>query len=256
MEERKKKEREFHNRLMDESIRGHRPSNKFYSVVRRSRKLMDDWLQAQSQGRWALDFGCGDGSTTIELAQNGAQAVGIDISDKSLLEAKNSAAVKGVQDKAHFLVMDGENLGFTDDSFDIIVVRAILHHLDLDRALRELARVLKKDGTILCHEALADNPLIRFYRRRTPDERTAWEVDHLLHASDLKVAKRYFDKVDAQFFHFFVLAAVPFRKTRVFNGLLRVLEALDSFFLRLPLMKRLAWQTAFTLAEPKKVARN
>jgi len=256
MEERKQKEREFHNLLQKKHSEDRRSSDKFYSIVRRSDALMKSWVRARSENRWALDYGCGDGSYTILMAKGGAQAVGIDISDVSLQNAKKCAVQEGIDRRAQFLVMDCESLAFADNSFDIIVSRAILHHLDLDKALAELARVVKKEGAIICIEALADNPLIQMYRRITPNERTEWEIDHVLRAKDLKVAKTYFGKVDVKFFHLFTLAAVPFRNSRIFKALLSVLEIADSVALRLPFLKRMGWQMVFVLSEPNNALAN
>lgn len=252
MESRKQKEREFHNVLQQKGSDGARSSNKFYSVVRRSDAFMKDWLRGHCRNRWALDYGCGDGSYTILMAKSEAHAIGIDISDVSLHRAKESAALAGAVENAHFFVMDCESLAFADSAFDIIVVRAILHHLELDKALAELARVLKKDGQVICIEALADNPLIQLYRRMTKKDRTEWEAEHLLRVKDLRVVARYFGRVDVRFYHLCNLAAVPFRNTRIFERLLGWLEAIDSVVLRVPFVKRMAWQVALVLGDPNK----
>ena len=97
--------------------------------------------------------------------------------------------------------MDAERLAFQDRSFDVIVVNGVLHHLELREAYVELARVLKKNGRIMCIEALAHNPLINLYRRKTPHLRTEWEVDHILRMRDIEIARKYFGKVRVRFFH-------------------------------------------------------
>ncbi len=253
MEERKQKEREFHNQLLsDEQDPGARPSNKFYSIARRNKRFIEDWVISRSRNASVLDYGCGDGSCAILVAKHGAFAVGIDISDVAIHNAKQSAARQELDGKAHFLIMDCESLGFPDNTFDLIVIRAILHHLKLDKALSELVRVLKKDGVMICAEGLADNPLIQLYRRMTPAERTEWEIDHLLRVKDLKTIKRYFGKAETRFFHLATLAAVPFRNTPIFRPLLGLLEAVDSVALRVPLVQRLAWQAVLVLERPNK----
>ena len=56
----------------------------------------------------------------------------------------------------------------------------------------------------------------------------------------------------ARFFHLAVLAAVPFRKTRIFKLLRGMLEAIDNAILKTPLLGKYAWMMVFTLAKPKK----
>ena len=59
-------------------------------------------------------------------------------------------------------IMDCENLGFKDNSFDLIFGRAILHHLNLEKSSKEISRVLCKNGKAVFIEHLGMNPLINF----------------------------------------------------------------------------------------------
>ena len=72
--------------------------------------------------------------------------------------------------------MPGERLTYPDNSFDMAVGFAILHHLDIPLALSQLRRVLKPGGRAFFAEPLASNPLIRVYRRLTPQYRTPDET--------------------------------------------------------------------------------
>lgn len=147
--------------------------------------------------------------------------------------------------------MDAENLDFAADTFDVIVCNGVLHHLDIDAALPELARVLKPDGVIVAMEALGYNPLINLYRKMTPHLRTAWETDHILTLTELNKAKKYFRQVDVRYFYLATLAAIPFSGTPLFRPVMVIVEALDALLMRLPLIKLMAWQMVFTLKNPK-----
>ena len=85
----------------------------------------------------------GNGSFAHWLAGIGADAHGIDISPVSIENAKKQAENQGVSDKVTFHVMDAEATTFPDDHFDYAVINGILHHLDLEKAYSELARILK-----------------------------------------------------------------------------------------------------------------
>lgn len=257
LEDRKKKEIEFHDtvRSLDEqdpSYEFHFSRRKFYSVTRKSREYFDRLVRENCAGKRVLDYGCGEGDLSVFYARNGGIVTGIDISEVGLQKARQRAAEEGLSDRVEFVNMDCENLEFADDSFDLICESGVLHHLDVNRAYPSLARVLRPDGKIICNEALGHNLVIQLYRRMTPQQRTAWEADHILRKREIHLAKRYFSKVDEKFFHLCALLAVPFRNSSVFGSILGLLEHADSVLLSLPLVKWQAWQTVFVLAAPNK----
>jgi len=157
-----------------------------------------------------------------------------------------------VEKHCRYVVMDAEATTFPDNTFDLIVEYGALHHLDYAKAMKELQRIVKPTGAILCIEALRHNPIIHFYRKRTPHLRTAWEVDHIIGTGHLKWSRQYFSGVKSKCFHLAVLAAVPFRKTRLFRPLRKLLDSVDNLMLRVPFIGRFAWQCVYILSEPKK----
>jgi len=68
----------------------------------------------------------------------------------------------------------------------------------------------------------------------------------------LDIVRRYFDEVRVKFFHLAVLAAVPFRKTRMWRPLRIFFDQIDSFLLRGELIGKYAWIMIFTMTKPKK----
>jgi 2-polyprenyl-3-methyl-5-hydroxy-6-metoxy-1,4-benzoquinol methylase len=148
----------------------------------------DDWLAHETWIRPAfaslgplagldvLDFGCGHGMASVVLARQGARVVGFDLSPGYLQEARRRAEANGVA--VSFVQADGERLPFASSSFDRVWGNAVLHHLDLSRAARELVRVLKPGGRAVFCEPWGDNPFLSAARRwlsypgkqRTPDE--------------------------------------------------------------------------------------
>ena len=257
LESRKQEEIDFHNKLRDASLRENQKdfekltsNRKYYSIARSSKEFFESWLKAHCNGKRVLDYGCGDAPFSFLAAQHGADVTGVDISDVSVENCKEIARQKGLDARTTFKVMDCEALDFPDETFDVIFVAGVLHHLDLDRAFRELRRVLKPQGTVIAYEALAHNPLIHLYRLLTPHLRTEFETHHILKVGSLKLARKYFRSVTPRFFHLFALLAVPFRNLRGFSPILRMLEALDAAILRLPIVRRNAWMMIFTLSKP------
>lgn len=107
------------------------------------------------RGRTVVDVGCGDGSLTRHFAGEGAQAIGIEISEEQLARARKADPVPG----ADYRVGRGEALPLEDASVDAVVFSNSFHHLPLavmSDALAEAARVLKPQGTLVVVEPIAE----------------------------------------------------------------------------------------------------
>lgn len=255
MEDRKQKELDFHNKVriieaeknsdMYEALSKRR---RFYSINRKSDDFFKNYIIENCKGKKVLDYCCGEGDISIFISQNGGNTTGIDISPVSISHAIEKA--KGLN--IAFIAMDGEKLEFSDNYFDLIVCSGVLHHLDIDKAYKELLRVIRPEGKIICNEPLMHNPVFQLYRKSTPNLRTEWETEHILKRKDIKLAEKYFNKVDMKFFHLVSFLAVPFYGTKLFNPVLKILESIDSLILKMPLLKWWAWQVIFILSSPKK----
>lgn len=267
MDSRKVEEIQFHDRLREKSfdqrwsldaeerLTGNPlwSNFKYYAIERRSVEYMHDWLLANCPGRVVLDYGCGNGEESLFAAQHGArEVVGIDISPVAIENSRQRAEQEGANKVARFQVTDGEKLDFPENSFDLAMEYGVLHHVDLDAAMRELTRVLKPDGQMICTETLGHNLAIRLYRKMTPHLRTEWETEHVLRREHFQVIAKYFGSIEMRFFHLLTLGAVPFRKLSLFRPTLRVLGAMDEVLLRVPLLKWQAWQIVFVLSKPNK----
>ena len=145
------------------------------------------------QGKRVLLYGCGPAHEARSLLEAGARSIaGIDISDVEIADAVRQAVDGGYLDRADFRVGDAQGTGFPDDSFDLIVGNAILHHLDLPRALTEIRRILAPGGSAVFLEPLAHNPLLRLGRSLTPAARTSDE--HPLTVEDWQQCARVFER--------------------------------------------------------------
>ncbi len=242
--------------IRDRDAFEHHFSNaKFYAITHLSESYQYGWLKRKCKpGMKILDFACGNGENGIYAAQCGAEAIGIDISPEGVENSNLNTQKLGVSDRCKFLVMDGENMTFPDNTFDLGVEYGALHHVELDRAMSELARVLKPNGEMICVEALRHNPIIHWYRHRTPHLRTEWEVEHILGVEHLEVLRKYFHTVEVKFFHLAALAAVPFRKTFLFKPLRTVLDMVDRVILNNQLIGKYAWIMIVTIKNPRKNA--
>jgi SAM-dependent methyltransferase len=126
-----------------------------------------------ARGKRVLLYGCGPANEAAALLQAGATSIaGIDISDIEIEEAWRQAREGGYPEQVDFRAGDAHQTDFADDSFDLIIGIAILHHLDVPRALRELRRILAPGGRAVFLEPLAANPALRLGRLLTPAART------------------------------------------------------------------------------------
>jgi ubiquinone/menaquinone biosynthesis C-methylase UbiE len=97
----------------------------------------------------ALEIGAGTGYFSLNLALAGiiGELTATDISPGMLKALKGNAKTLGIPVKTK--AVDAEVLPFPDNSFDLVLGHAILHHIpDLDQAFREFNRVLKPGGKI------------------------------------------------------------------------------------------------------------
>lgn len=122
-----------------------------------------DELEDQNRVRWVntimryapegerlkvLDIGCGPGFFSILMSQCGHDVTGVDYSDEMVAHARQNAAT--MRQNIAFQRMDAQNLGFEDESFDLVISRNVMWCLEQpERAYREWLRVLRKNGRIV-----------------------------------------------------------------------------------------------------------
>ncbi len=107
-------------------------------------------------GTNVLELGCGTGYFTKELARTRANVTAIDISPDLLEEARRNCPAPNVT----FEVQNAYALSYPEASFDSVVGSSILHHLEIDEALRQIYRVLRPGGFIRFTEPNMLNPQI------------------------------------------------------------------------------------------------
>ncbi len=236
------REREYHNKAFAEDVR--KSLDKFYDTIESSRDAHWHALMPVAKDRRVLEYGCGPGSAAFELARHGAQVIGIDISDVAIAQSKAKANAENLE--IDFRRMNAESLEFEDNTFDIIVGSAILHHLDLDKAYKELHRCLKPGGKAVFIEPTGHNPLLNCYRKLTPKLRTVDEKP--MRRKDFRKASSYFSEVSVKYYNLFTTAAVIFRNRPYFKNLLAALDRLDQWSFRwIPGLKYWGWMAVMIL---------
>ena len=103
-----------------------------------------------------LELGCGTGHFTRELARSGADIVAVDVSPELLAMAREGYPAPNVR----YEVQNASALTYPNAVFDSVVGSSVLHHLEINEALREIYRVLRVGGTIYFTEPNMLNPQI------------------------------------------------------------------------------------------------
>lgn len=195
-------------------------------------------------GKRVLEYGCGTGGHAFRLAEGGADVTGIDISDVAVERARQRVA-PGQQ--LRFEVADAEALPFADAAFDLVCGTSILHHLDLDKALREVRRVLRPGGRAVFYEPVGYNPAANLYRKLTPELHT--EDEHPLLRRDFARMRQEFRAVRLGFFDLLSVGAIPLLRLPGGVAVLRLFEAIDRALLTLlPPLRLLANVVVIELA--------
>lgn len=190
-----------------------------------------------------LDYGCGHGMASVVLARRGARVTAFDLSPGYLDEARRRAGANDVA--IEFVKADAERLPFADACFARVWGNAILHHLDLRLAVRELYRVLQPGGIAVFCEPWGENPLLAWARRRLPypgKERTPDEQP--LRLRHLRVLAETFPSMQVKGYQLLSMVRRVLPPGRVVTGL----EWCDDRLLRLaPALSRWCRYVVVTL---------
>ncbi len=216
--------------------------------------------------RRLLELGCGSGAASAYFASRGATVFALDISPGMVDLASRLAATKGL--KIHHMVGSAGRIPLAKASVDLVYGHGLLHHVDIDAAAAEVARVLRPRGRAFFVDPILYNPAIMVYRGLSRPLHSPEE--HPLRIKDLHVLRRHFRSVQhreywllslAVFLKFYFLdrhdpAKVPYWKLIIHEAnrnrrWLGALQRLDRALLALfPPLRPLCWNVLLELSEP------
>jgi len=184
-------------------------------------------------GRKVLEIGCGSGTLTEKLAATGAEITATDIFPEFLALTKKRIKTGNVFTQ----IADAETLaGSADDSLDAVVGLSVLHHLDIDKTLAGIYRVLKPGGAMAFAEPNMLNPQIAIQKNipaikralgDSPDE-TAFFAGPIRK----KLARLNFREITVVPFDF-LHPAIP-------DSLASAVEKIGDILEKIPLLKEIA----------------
>jgi len=102
-------------------------------------------------GKKLLDVGCGDGAMAFELARQGAKVTALDADPSMIATVRLRAEREAI--RVQFVEGNAESLPFDDATFDVVVAVTVLCFVpDAERAVKEIARVLRPEGRLVIGE--------------------------------------------------------------------------------------------------------
>lgn len=103
--------------------------------------------------RKVLDIGCGTGHPSLYIAEDVGSIMGVDRSEKMIEIARARLTRSGI-DNVVFEVGNAEDLKFSDNSFDaVLLCGSLATFSDKKKSLQEIKRVSKKNAKVACIEA-------------------------------------------------------------------------------------------------------
>ena len=170
----------------------------------RKRRLFELMDLDNIKGKKVLDVGCGNGQHAVFFAMHGANVHAFDISEVGVKIGRKIAEANGVSNRCHFSVQSASNIAYNDETFDIIVYNAVLHHvLKYPNVKSETLRVLRKGGYVFFADGIRVNPVYRTARhifRSITGRRPKGDVD--LYYEDILQFAQAFSKVHIESFCF------------------------------------------------------
>jgi ubiquinone/menaquinone biosynthesis C-methylase UbiE len=129
-------------------------SERFFSELERivdrygyKRQLLAEFWANRSGSR-LLEIGCGLGNDLVLLSQLGFEVTGIDLAPPAVEVARKHLEIRNTPGKV--VIGNVEELEFADESFDAIYSSGVIQHTpDIEKATREMMRVLKSGGKML-----------------------------------------------------------------------------------------------------------
>jgi SAM-dependent methyltransferase len=155
------------------------------------------YLLGDIRGKIVVDLGCGSGENLLPLARRGARVVGIDISPELIVLAERRLKDYDVVDGSVTVqVGSAYQTGLPDEYADVVFSMALLHHLDLPSARREIRRVLGPAGRFIFSEPIRFSRIVDKLRRLFPGPKAdISEFEHPMTREEIAIICEGFSKI-------------------------------------------------------------
>lgn len=235
-----------------------RPNRRWWNAYWAMYEILID---CDLKNKKVLVVGCGFGDDALRLAKLGAKVYAFDLSPDSLEIARALALREGLD--IQFEEMPAETMLYADNSFDYIISRDILHHVDIPKTMHEIVRVAKPGAMFVVNEIyshsitdkIRHSPLVEkilYPKMRRiiygPGKPYITEDERKLSEFDLKQIMRPLQpRLFTKYFNFLVTRVIPDRfdkLAQIDRLLLRVLHPIGHLLAGRVLFSALIVKTA------------
>ena len=138
--------------------------------IKRVNFILESLRQEIPEGGTVLDVGCGNGVISRFLGRHGYQVYGIDVSEKTITNARSLTDLPNVK----FDVISAEQLVAAGNAYDAVICSEVLEHLNQPSdLLKTLFKSLKDNGKLIVtvpngkgpRESLVTKPIQRMQKR-------------------------------------------------------------------------------------------
>jgi ubiquinone/menaquinone biosynthesis C-methylase UbiE len=209
-----------------------------------------------------LEIGGGDGRFAFYLVKQGYQVIESDIAFGSVKKVQTIARKNNISN-CYYAVIDAEILPFKNESLDAVFMVATLHHLpNPERAIAEVARILKTNGHFLILREPASwqykifGPIYKFMKKflRSKNKKDFSLADDITQGFSKKklrfLLSPYFKNIELIPVHyqaksvdnFVILLNKIFKKNIDLNPKMKeVFQKIDKLIAKIPVIKNFPW---------------
>ncbi len=155
-------------------------------------------LLGDIRGKTVLDLGCGTGENIVPLVERGARVIGMDISPDLIALARKR--LDDANQEATLEVGSAYDTGLLAESVDVIFCIALVHHLDIGRAVDEMLRILIKGGAVILKEPVRFSKVYAFLRGLLPAREDISEFEHPLSREEVTAMTERFEVREVRYF--------------------------------------------------------
>jgi 2-polyprenyl-3-methyl-5-hydroxy-6-metoxy-1,4-benzoquinol methylase len=178
-----------------------------YRRNRNWRLYQKEWVfrKFPPAGKTWLDFGCGTGEITTQLALLGtSRVIGVDVTPGLIEMTRLRAELDGVSERVEAICCN--ILELEPRPVDVASAHAVLHHIadDLPRFVAAIRRWLRPGGVFIAVEPVSYLPVLEALRQHSGVRADALDPgERKLSEADLLAVKRFFARSERHHFRCF-----------------------------------------------------